>query len=168
MTLQRITQYCAGEFIRRERWRNARPPRRLALALKIPNAAELPGIAEDERPVFLLENEMVVFAGRELRWFDTEPAGHPEMNGDPNATRKPKRHLFPARFRPNQFGARQLPLHRSRVRAAKNSFACAQFNGDDFRAEARVPLFAIEFDFSQFGHGAEVMQRRDAWQQPPG
>lgn len=167
MTMQCITQHFARECIRRESRRNLRPPRRLAFALKIQHAAELPRIAEDERTVFLLQSEVVVFAWREVRWFDTESAGHPEMNRDPDAARKLKRHLFPARFGRDKLCAWQLPSHRSRVSAAKISFACVQFNRDDLRADARVPLLAIKFDFSQFRHGAEVMQHRVAWQQPP-
>jgi len=72
------------------------PPSRRILAVMETDTPELPRVAEDERALFLLQDEMVMFAGAEAGRLDPQFAAHPEVDSQPVIT-ETKEHLLAPR-----------------------------------------------------------------------
>ena len=70
------------------------PPSRRILAVMETDAPELPRVAENERARFLLQDEMVMFAGAKAGQLDPQFAAHPEVNPQPVITGETKEHLL--------------------------------------------------------------------------
>ena len=70
----------------------------------------------------------------------------PEVSGEL------EEHPFAASFGAEERGAGELEQGVLRGRA-EDAFVRVALDGDDLSAEARVPLAAIIFDFSEFRHG---------------
>src|SRR5205807_2506102 len=88
-------------------WANAvaLPPIRLIGSVMKSDATELARIGEHESAFALKENEMIVFAWPIVCRFDSDLAGHAEMNAKPHFAGKFEEHPFAARVRAQKFCA---------------------------------------------------------------
>ena len=81
-----------------------------------------------------------------------EPARHSEVEAKPSIGAKAKEHLFAV----GVGGAEMAPLNGAGEEngrgSAKDPLLRMEMYRDNFLAEARVPLLAREFHFSEFGH----------------
>ena len=122
------------------------------------DAAELPGIVEDEGAIFLVEDEVVV-----LRWgvtgrSDGELAGHAEVQAEPEIVGEAEKHLFAGGFRGEGFLAGEF-REEGEVVSAEDAFFAVEMNAEDFGVEAGIPLSAVIIDFGKFGHGRRLMTK---------
>ena len=79
-------------------------------------------------------------------------AGHAKVQPEPGPAGKLKHHLFAVGVAADEVTALESALHRSGSDVAINAglgMGSYLLNG---LAEAAIPLFAIEFNFSEFGH----------------
>src|SRR4029077_18406672 len=83
MSIQELVEEFLIEFARIDFRRTISPPTRFAVAVMKTNLTKLARIGEDESAVSLIQNEMIVFAGLEIRRFNVRLAGHAEMNPEP-------------------------------------------------------------------------------------
>jgi hypothetical protein len=117
------------------------------------DAPEKAGVAENKRAFRLVQHKVVVFLRLKSRRFDPQFPGHAQMKTDPITAGKLEEHLFSPRFRTQKTFPGYFPDEFSRIRAAEDAFRLANLQAQDFLAEARVPLPAIEFHFGQLRHG---------------
>ncbi len=140
------------ELVRDDGGRDFRPPRRRRLPHVEEHAAKHAGIVEDELPLLLHEDEVVVLGSGVVRRLDAQLAAHAEVDTEPRVAAEMKEHLLRGRFRVEQGGAGQLLLQGRRARAAKNLFPLVQAHGEHLGPMPGAPAFAEKFNFGEFGH----------------
>jgi len=141
-----------GEFSRMNFCCVRFPPSRYIRSVMKTNPAELSRIAEDERAVFLAENEVIVFLRSKTRRFRAEFAAHSKMNSKPIAFGKDKEHLLSARGGTEQLLVHELAFQRSRVRRAEDPLFSVHLRGDNLVADPDVPALTKIFHLGQLRH----------------
>lgn len=133
-------------------WRKIPPPRRGFFALMKLDASELARIVKDQRALLLEEDEMIVFAGREIGGLGGQFAGHAEMHAEPSVARESKEHAFAVAFGFEEFCADQRFLHSGGIDTARDALLCVDVDARDRLSDANIPASPVKFDFRQFGH----------------
>lgn len=133
------------------------PPIRRGFSVMETDAAEEAGVAKNQSAFRLPKNEVIVLFRAEIRRFDAEFAGHPEMKADPVACREFEQHLFSPRFGAEKSAAGELANDGARIRSTKNPLLAVELNPLDFLPEPGVPLSAVKFDFGELGHGEKML-----------
>jgi hypothetical protein len=110
-------------------------------------------IAKDERATVLAEDEVVLFAQREIRGLHRQFARHAEVDTEPGIAAKAEEHLFCRGGRGKQRGAGETVFEQGAVAAAKNRRGRVKEHALDFLLQAWIPALADEFNFGEFGHG---------------
>ena len=152
MSSQKVFDVVSRKLRARYSDTNGSPPRWRTGVLVESNPSELAHVGEDQRALLLKENEMIMFTRNELGGSGPKFAGHAQVNAEPVVCRELEEHLFATSFRANQSAPRKGTFHSSGVYASEDAFVSMERNGGDDLIEAKVPLFAVEFDFGQFGH----------------
>ena len=116
-TIEERPRECAGANFREI----SRPPFGMQFAVMESHAAEKPRIAEDKRAFRLPQNQMVVFAGAEIRRLDPHRAAHSEVQPQPIRARELEEHLLPARSRAEQFRAGEAAFQCAHIASAENA-----------------------------------------------
>lgn len=145
----------AIELLGRDVGSSCAPPIRLGFALMKPHSPKETRIAQDQRLLPLLQDEMIVFLWAEPRWLGAQFAGHPEMDPNPIPTGKLEQHLLPSRKGTQETTAAQTVHDLPRVASAKNPFPRMELHREDFLAQAAVPLLSKKLHLGQFRHRAK-------------
>ena len=136
------------------------PPGGSVLALMELDAAKLPRVMKDERALLLKQDEMIVFAGREVGGFGRELSSHAEMNAEPNVAGETEEHAFAVTFGFQEFRAGQRFLHRVSIDAAGDAFLRVDVDARDCLSDSDIPASSVKFDFRQFGHDRMLTRDR--------
>ena len=164
MSIQKLVDKFLIEFVGIDFRHVAFPPIGFGRTIMKPNAAELARVSENESAFFLKKNKMIVFGWPMMRSRDVDLAGHAEMNAEPApnvfaspdnfgvAVGKLEEHAFSTPLRAQEFFADQSFTKVARICSSKDAVLRVQAKIDNLIAPAGVPLFAIPFDLSQFGH----------------
>ena len=84
--LEKMSQPLPCKFLGQNAWREGHPPFGRLVALVQANAPEVALILENQRAIGVLEDEMIVFARREIRVFlAAQLAAHSQVNAHPEA-----------------------------------------------------------------------------------
>jgi hypothetical protein len=136
------------------------------------DATELSRVAEDKRPLRLLQDKVIVFAGAKIGRFHAELAAHAEMNSQPAASvftspgfvrivpRENKKHLFPARLGFAQFLTGEMTLERESVHSSEDPLLSMQPNGANSVSDPDVPFLAKIFYLGQLWHAGRLERSR--------
>jgi len=160
--------------IEQGRWQLG-PPRRCRFAEVEEDASELARVVEDQGVFGEVQDEMVVFCRRIWGLVGTRPsrfcgngfelAGHAEVDSEPGVFGKAEEHLFAVGLGIKQLRASERGAEFGDINPAQNAFFRMQMDGNDPLVASRFPLFAVIFDFGQFGHGRinrkERRERKD-------
>jgi hypothetical protein len=116
------------------------------------HSSKEPRIAENQRLLPLLQDEVIMFLRAKSSRFRPQFAAHPEMDPNPIPGREFEQHLFPMREGTQETAAGQLVHDSSRIGPAEDSFSRIELHRDDLLAQAGVPLLSEEFHLGQFRH----------------
>jgi hypothetical protein len=87
---EKILVKCVGSNIRS----SGAPPGRRGLSVMKADTTEEPGIAENQGPLRLVQNQVIMVFRPKAVGFDAQLPGHAEMDPDPVAAGKLEEHLF--------------------------------------------------------------------------
>lgn len=118
---------------------------------------------------------MIVFCRRIWGLVGTRPsrfcgygfefAGHAEVDSEPGVFGKAEEHLFAVGLGIEQLRAGERGPQFIAINAAQDAFFPMEMDGNDALVASGIPLFAVIFDFGQFGHGRinrkERRERKD-------
>ncbi len=125
--------------------------------------AKLAWIGEDQCATPLVEDQMIVLAGLENRWFCPQGPGHAQVQPQPTALRESKKHLLSMSFRFKEPAANKHSWQKNEIDASKDSFLAMQGQMCDTPPDTGVPLAAKVLNFGEFRHtwSMRVWENRD-------
>ena len=141
-----------GKLAGQHRWCQAGPPRGCLGSLVELHPAEMPLVLEHQRPVLLVQHEVIMFSRSVIRRFGNKLAPHTQVNAQPDVVGEAEEHLFAARLGVQDPLAGEFVPHPFQVDLAKDSPSLADVDGFDGMTLANFPLTAAVFDLGEFRH----------------
>ena len=120
------------------------------------DAAELARVIEDERALWLVENEVIVLTGDVLGRGSDEAASHAQMKAQPASAAENKKHLLAACFRAAEDFSGKGSGESIRIGPPEDPLLRVKVNAQDLPAETGIPLLAVIIDFGEFRHGVRI------------